>query len=239
MNKLSPSQFTETGTVRLVELGHKLTQDSTGRVWSYARAGGSDLDRGKLTVSADQDAQRVNLSFAVAPAVGDKEVSVTIGTGNASANDYQDGWLVVQDGTGEGRAYPIEGHDAITASTAGLFRLKEEIDTAGALSESNVDLIKNRYDDIVAAPGSDNLDVAAGVPTVAIGDTEYGWVQTWGPAAVWQDETSGVGAAMSTGDETAGTSDTRGAAEDPLIGHQGPQGGVETEYQLMYLTIDR
>ncbi|KKL24179.1 hypothetical protein LCGC14_2417950, partial [marine sediment metagenome] len=29
------------------------------------------------------------------------------------------------------------------------------------------------------------------------------------------------------------------AAGDPPLGIQGPQGGVETEYQLMYLSIDR
>jgi len=238
MNKLAPSQFDEQGAVRLIELGHKLTEDSTGRVWAYARAGGSNIARGVMTVSADQDAQRVNLSFATAPAVGDKTVSVTIGTGAATANDYQDGWLVVQDATGEGRAYPIEGHGAITASTAGTFHLKEAIDTAGALAEVNVDLIKNRYDDIVIGPGSDNLDVPTGVPTIALTTLYYGWVQTWGPASVWQDETSAVGAGLSTGDETAGTVDTL-AAGDPPIGINGPQGGVETEYQLVYLMIDR
>jgi len=238
MNTLSPSVITETGTVRLIELGHSLTEDSTGRVWKYARAGGSNIARGVMTVSADQDAQRVNLSFATAPAVGDKKASVTIGTGAASADDYQDGWLVVQDGTGEGRAYPIEGHDAITASTAGTFVLKEAIDTAGATAEVNVDLVKNRYDDIVIGPGSDNLDVATGVPTVALTTLYYGWVQTWGACSVWQDETSGVGATLVTGDETAGTVDT-GAAGDGFLGIQGPQGGVETEYQLVYLMIDR
>ena len=238
MNTLSPSFFDETGTARLIELGHKQTQDSTGRVWAYARSGGGSIARGVMTVSADQNAQRVNLSFSVAPAVGDKEVSVTIGTGNATANDYQDGFLVVQDGTGEGRAYPIEGHDAITASTAGVFKLKEAIDTAGALAETNVDLIKNRYDDIVIGPGSDNLDVPTGVPTVALTTLYYGWVQVWGPCAVWQDETAGVGAALTVGDETAGTADTA-AAGDPPVGINGPQGGVETEYQLVYLQIDR
>ncbi len=238
MNTLTPSSFTQTDTIRLVELGNKLVQDATNRVWSFGRAGGSTIARGVMTASADQDAQRVDLSFAVAPAVGVKKVKVTIGTGNAAANDYQDGWLVVQDGAGEGRAYPIEGHDAITASTAGFFLLKEKIDTLGVLSETNVDLIKNRYDDVVIGPGSNNLDVPTGVPTVSQTTLLFGWYQTWGPASVWQDETSGVGAGLTIGDETAGTVDTL-AAGDPPVGIQGPQGGVETEYQLMYLAIDR
>jgi len=235
---LSPSTPFEMGSTQLVEVGAKYAQDSTGRVWHYAKAGGATIARGVMTASADQDAQRVNLSFATAPAVGDMEVSVTIGTGAATANDYKDGFLVVQDGTGEGRAYPIEGHGAITASTAGTFLLKEPIDTAGALAETNVDLIKNRYADIVITPGSDNLDIGTGVPQVAITTLYYGWVQTWGACAVWQDETSGVGASLATGDETAGTVDTVGTVGDSFVGVQGPQGGVETEYQLAYLMID-
>ena len=238
MSKLSPSLYTEIGTVRLMELGSTLNLDSSGRVFKYAQAGGSSIARGVSTVSADQDAQRVNLSFATAPAIGAKSVSVTVGTGADAADVYQDGWLVVQDGTGEGRAYPIASHDAITASVANTYYLKEPIDTAGALAEANVDIIKNRYDDIVIGPGSDNLDVPTGVPVVALTTLYYGWVQVWGPCSVWQDETSGVGADLSTGDETAGTVDTS-AASDPTIGIQGPQGGVETEYQLVYLMIDR
>lgn len=235
---LSPSVFTETGATRLVALGHSLRQDSTGRIWKYANAGGAEIARGVMTVSADQNAQRVNLSFAVAPAVGDKSVSITVGSGTDVADVYRDGWVVVQDGTGEGRAYPIEGHGAIAASVANTYRLKEQIDTAGALLETGTDIVLNRYDDIVIGPGSDNLDVATGVPASVIATLEFGWVQVWGPCSVWQDETSGVGAALSTGDETAGTVDTQ-TAGDPFVGHQGPQGGVETEYQLAYLMIDR
>ncbi|KKN14458.1 hypothetical protein LCGC14_0995800 [marine sediment metagenome] len=238
MSTLSPSLFTEVGTVRLVELGKSLTQDSTGRIWKFSKADSTEIARGVMTVSADQDSERDNLSFAVAPAVGDKSVKITVGTGSDSANDYRDGWMVVQDGAGEGRAYPIEGHGAITASVSNTYDLKEPIDTAGALAETGVDLLKNRYADIVIGPGSDNLDVPTGVPSVVIPASNYGYVQVWGPCSVWQDETSGVGAMLSTGDETAGTVDTL-AAGDPLIGHQGPQGGVETEYQLAYLMIDR
>ncbi len=239
MSTLSPSFFTETGTVRLVALGKSQVQDSTGRIWKFANIGGAQVERGVMTVSADQNAQRVNLSFAVIPAVNDKVVSITVGSGTNVADVYRDGWMVVQDGTGKGRAYPIEGHGAIAASVANTFRLKERIDTVGALAETGVDIILNRYDDIVIGPGSDNLDVPTGVPTVAIDTLYFGWVQTWGPCSVWQDETSGVGAALSTGDETAGTVDTVGTVGDTNLGIQGPQGGIETEYQLAYLSIDR
>lgn len=234
---LSPSTPFKMGSSPLVELGAKYTQDSTGRVWHYAQAGASNLSRGKLAVVATQDAQREDLSFSVAPAIGDKIVNVTIGTGNAAANDYKDGWLVVQDGTGEGRAYPIEGHDAITASTAGKFYLKEAIDTAGALAETGVDLIKNKYDDIVISV-TDQADVPVGVPNVAITATYYGWVQTYGACSVLMDEAVVTGLLLTIGSGVAGAVEAQDAAGEPIVGIMGPNAGVDTEYQLVYLTLE-
>ena len=238
MNTLSPSFFTEVDTVRLVELGSKQVQDSTQRVWHFGKAAAAaELTIGQYQVAATQDAQRIDLSFAVAPAIGDKKASVTIGTGDASENDYQDGWLVVQDGTGEGQTLPIEGHADITASTAGIFHLKEKFRIAGAVSETNVDLVKNRYDDIVESV-ADHADPSVGVPNVTIALSNFGWLQTWGPCAVRHDEAVTAGAAITGGDTTVGEIEVQ-TAGDPFLGHQGPVAGVADEYQLVYLAIDR
>jgi hypothetical protein len=234
---LSPSTPFQQSSTQLIELGAKYAQDSTGRVWHYCQAGAATLARGKYNVSATQDAQRVNLSFSVAPAIGDYIVSVTIGTGAATANDYKDGWLVVQDGTGEGRAYPIEGHDAITASTAGKFLLKEPIDTAGALSETNVDLIKNLYDDIVISV-ADQADSPVGVCNVALTATYYGWVQTYGACSVLMEETIAAGAAIAPGETTVGSVQTNDGAGEAVLGIMGPHAGVDTEYTLVYLRLE-
>jgi len=236
MNTLSPSLFTQTSASRLVEVGHRMTEDSTGRAWRFTLAGASNLARGKLTVAATVDAQRINLSFATAPAANAKKVSVTIGTGNAAANDYQDGWLVVQDGTGEGRAYPIEGHDAITASTAGTFLLKEAIDTAGATAEVNVDLIKNFYAGAVISV-LDQADLVLGVPNVAITAAEYGWIQTYGPCAVLMDEAITNGLALTIGTGVSGAVEANDAAGEAFLGHVAGTAGVDTEYQLVDLAI--
>lgn len=236
MNTLSPSLFTETGATKLIELGHRMSEDSTGRVWRYALAGGSNLGRGKLAVQSTVDAQRINLSFSVAPAVGAKEVSVTIGTGAATRNFFQDGWLVNQDGTGEGRAYPIEGHDAISASTAGIFKLKEAIDTAGATAEANVDLLRNQYAGAVISV-TDQADYALGVPNVAITAAEYGWIQTYGPCAVWFDEAVTNGLAVTIGTGTAGQVEALDGAGEAQIGVVAGTAGVDTEYQLVDLCI--
>jgi len=234
---LSPSTPYQISSTQLIELGAKYSQDSTGRVWHYCQAGASTIARGKLNVAATQDAQREDLSFSVAPAIGDYSVSVTIGTGAATANDYKDGWLVVQDGTGEGRAYPIEGHDAITASTAGKFLLKEAIDTAGALAETGVDLIKNKYDDIVISV-ADQADVPVGICNVALTTLYYGWVQTYGACSALMDEAIVTGLTLTTGSSVVGAVEALDAAGEPIVGIMGPNAGVDTEYQLIYLTLE-
>jgi len=237
MTPLSPSLVTEIGTVKLIQLGAVKREDSTGRSWRYSLAGGTTLGRGKLAVAATVDAQRINLSFATAPAAGDKDVSVTIGTGAATANDYQDGWMVVQDGTGEGRAYQIEGHGAITASTAGTFKLKDPIDTAGALAETNVDLIKNFYSGLVISV-TDQDDLNAGVPNVAITNACYGWVQTYGPCAVWMDEAVTNGNMVSAGTSVAGSLEQYDYdSGEAIVGVIAGTAGVDAEYQLVDLSI--
>lgn len=237
MTPLSPSSFLETGATKITSLGHVQREDSTGRAWRYALAGGSTLARGKIAVAATVDAQRINLSFATAPLAGARVASVTIGTGNAAKNDFQDGWLVVQDGTGEGRAYPIEGHDAITASTAGNFLLKEAIDTLGATGETNVDLIKNFYSGLVISV-TDQDDLAAGVPNVAITNAQYGWVQTYGPCSVLMDEAVTNGSAVVIGTGVAGAVEAFDFDSGEVqIGVVAGTAGVDTEYQLVDLLI--
>lgn len=239
MGVLSHIDITQTEAAQGMGLGSTYVDPrNEGRAFKYFKAGGSNLSRGKLNVAATIGST-VNLSFATAPAVGDRVVSVTLSGAAVTADQFKDGWFVVQDGTGEGRAYAIEGHGAQTSTTGNVsIYLKEKIDTAGALAEANVDLIKNRYDGVVVSV-ADQADPVAGVCPVAVAANYYGWIQTWGPAAVLMDETTGVGDMLTTGSSVVGAVEVDDAAGEPLVGMMGPQAGVDTEYQLVYLSIDR
>jgi len=239
MVNLAPSVATTTNSVtQEVSLGTRYA-DQYGRVFRYCKAGGSGLDRGKLVVTSDPVANHTSMNFAVAPAIGDTSVDVTLGGTAATANQYKDGWLNVQDGLGEGRVYRVEGH-AAQATTTGTLKvwLAEPIDTVSAITVANVDLVYNKYQSIVIA-ASDQADVPVGIPVAGITTLYYGWVQTWGPCAAWMDEAVAIGQDLTIGSSVPGSVELRDAAGEPFVGTMGPITGVDDEYTMIYLQIDR
>jgi hypothetical protein len=229
-------------TTKQVSVGTRY-EDAFGRTFHYAYCT-TAIGRGKLGAGAATVANHNNMSFQTAPAVGDKEVKVTLGGTALTADQYADGWLTVNDGTGEGRTYRIEGCDAQTSTTGtATIYLVEQIDTAGALSEANVDLTYNRYDELLVQSSTTQTYVPAGVPICVggLGSAEYGYIQTWGPCAVWADEANDAlgsqitfGAGTGTGQYECVDADT-----EPVIGLTGPTTAVATEYPLVYLQVDR
>lgn len=210
--------------------------DPYGRTFRLAKAAGTALARGKISVNATQDAEHDNLSFATAPVLGATEVSVTIGTSAITKNEYKDGWLVVQDGAGEGRAYPIEGHEAIGSAGTGTFVLAEPIDTLGVISQTNVDLVKNIYQELVIS-ATDQADLPVGVPVVAVAADYFFMAQTSGPCAVLMDEAIASGLTVTIGTGVAGAVEALDAAGEPIVGTQITT-GVDTEYQLINLKLE-
>jgi hypothetical protein len=226
------SPFT-TSTTKLAPLGAPYRNDSTGRAWHYA-LNASSIGPGKLVVAATPEANHIDLAPAAA-ATGVRQITVTLGATAATANQYQDGWAVAQDNTGEGRAYRIEGHPAAALSTALVVDLAEAL-TVAVDTTTDFDLVKNRYDSVVISV-TDQQDPPAGVFNVTVGTGAYAYVQTWGPAAVWHDAAVNPGVAVAAGTGTAGQAETAGAG-DPEVAIHGPVAGADTDYQMMYLTLE-
>lgn len=242
MSKLAAIIPSEQGTtVAQVSVGTRF-EDAFGRVFYYGFATAA-VGRGKVALEALVIANHNNLSFQTAPAVGDKIVKVTLGGTAVTAEQYKDGWLVVNDGTGEGRIYSIEGNDAQTGTTStAIIYLQEAIDTAGATGELNVDLIYNSYDELRVAADNGQTDIPAGVPIMVggLGASEFGYLQTWGPAAVERDAAETLGTMITLGTGThLGQVEAYGNVAEPIIGQGGPAVGVADEYQLMYLRLAR
>jgi len=235
MAEVAFGRVDKTSTIAVHQLGD-VYRDSVGRCFVYSKAGASNLAQGKVTVSDNVVANHVNMSFAVAPTAGDTKISITLGATAATADQYKDGWMVVNDGTGEGRLYPIGGN--LSAGSAGtiVVYLKEAIATTGALSQANVDLRASKWNGNVIS-ATDQADCPTGVPMVAVTAAYYYWSQTGGPASVLADEPlDPVGSIVTIGSSVAGSVEELDAVAEPVIGEVMVV-GVDTEYPMINLQI--
>src|SRR6185503_8408488 len=210
-----------------------LTTD--GRVFRYSLAGGVTLSPGKLCVAATQNSAHENMAVAAAAAVGATSVSVTLGATAVTANQFAGGYLVINDATGEGIAYPVSGHPAHAGTGALAVSLAKPVQVALTTS-SEASLIANPWSGVVISI-ADQLDMPVGVPNVAITNAYYGWLQTRGVCAVLADETLAVGENLTIGSSTVGAVEENDGVGEANVG-VAIQAGVDTEYRAVFLQID-
>lgn len=220
---------------KLHTLGAKY-EDEEGRIYRYAKAGAVDLSPGKICINADLVANHTNIVVAAAVAVGSYEVTATLGATAATADQYADGWLTVNDATGEGINYAIAGNSAAGSAGTITVYLKEPIKVALTTS-SEVTLKLNAYSGILISI-ADQADLPVGVPNVAITASYFGWVQTRGECAVLADEAVVKGSAVVLGSSTVGSVETKDS--DDVVPQVGiaSEALVDTEYRGVFLTLD-
>jgi hypothetical protein len=211
-----------------------MTKD--GRVYRYGSAAAAGaLAPGKLAVAATKVDNHENIAVQAAAAIGAKSVSVTLGATAATANQYAGGYLVVNDATGEGIAYPINGHPAHAGSGTLTVSLDQPIQVALTTS-SEVSLIANPWSNAVISV-TDQLDMPVGIPNVNIPASNFGWLQTRGVCAALADETLAAGENLTIGSSVAGALEENDAVGEPNVG-VAIQPGVDTEYRAVFLQID-
>ena len=173
---------------------------------------------------------------------GDKSVTVTVGGTAATANQYADGYLYVNDGTGEGHIYKIRQHDAISSSGSGAINLYDgDAIATGFAAATIAGLAKNPYKDFIVYPTT-STGHAVGVAATDFDDDDFGWLQTWGPAAVLCDVAFVIGNHVRVSDGTAGSGeplDRDGTHEnEEVIGVASVIAPVTTDYGFVNLTIN-
>jgi len=205
-----------------------------GRTFVYSKAGGTALAIGKLAVQPTPTANHQNVVAAAAVAVGAKSITVTLGATAATLNQYEDGFLVVSDATGEGTAYKIRSNPAADASASLALSLYDAVHTA-LDTTTECCLIPNPYNGTVISV-TDQADVPAGVPIIGITASYYFWLQTGGICPVLADENVTQGLLLTIGTSVAGAVEGQDAAGEPIIG-SAYIALVDTEYRPAYLTI--
>lgn len=233
-----PDPYGTGGTTQLYPLGTLYRQFYAGgeRWFRYVKNGATLMARGKLYQSKAAVAGHTNRPLS-AVAAGATTIDITPTTTNVAANEYQNGWLHINDVDGEGIAYRVKSHPAITADAAGTITLYDPIKIA-TTANSEGTLTYNPYEGLIVHP-SPLTAPAIGVPLAAIAASAFGWVQTKGPCAVLTQGT------IVAGDFVVPSATVDGAVmPSAAVETDGPPVGkvmsvnADTEYSIINLSID-
>jgi hypothetical protein len=244
----SPGYDKTATTTQKHRLGTKMTF-SDGRVFYYSYAAEA-ITAGKLTMGSQTASDHIkDLAVAEAVAIGANQIKLTNGgstaitgsgkyTGNfGTRGDYVDGYVFINDVTGEGQIFQIADHsDAATGETLTI-DLYDNDSVQTALTTSSQAGIHKPVGHSVEVWDADDIDgPVLGVPTHNIASGEYFWNQTAGPAAVLTAGTVILGNEVySSTDGAVGPSAASNAVECRVGTVLAV--GADTEYSLIDLQI--
>lgn len=215
-----------------------IRETEDGRRFRYAKAGATMVAGGATqaaTATSNHIAQ-IQTSGA-ANAAGAKNVTVYVGGTAVTANQYDDGYLVVYH-AGSGTAglyYPIESHTTTaTGSTTITVTLKEPLKVA-TYTDDYLSLFCNPWSGI--AVGTDVAVFPTGMAMAAASSGQYLWVQTGGFCVQKGGDTAAVGMMMTTG-TTDYTTLTMAGYTSPQIGAIYSTAAVSGYFTPIFMTLD-
>ncbi len=227
----------ETSTTKKECLGAKrITED--GREFRYCKAGGTLIPGGATygpALTANHVAQ-VQTSGA-ANAVGATNVTVYVGATAVTANQYDDGYLLVYRTTSgtAGLYYPIASHTTTaTGSTTITVTLKEPLKLA-TYTDDYFSLFCNPWSAVKI--GTDVAVFPTGMAMYAASSGQYLWFQTGGFCVQKGGDTAAVGMMMTTGTSDY-TTLTMAGYTSPQIGAIYSTAAVKGHFTPIFLTID-
>lgn len=240
--QISDQDIRSTTVNRPSELFGQTAQTSDGRVFALGLNGtgsGTAIAPGKLTQGAFAVVNHVNQT-GVTLAANSQQVTYTIGATALTANQYVNGYLQVNTGTGAGQNLQIASHTTSSAgSTAVTFNLKDATYAATAVSDSKFSLQPNPYSKVILQDHTANTAILlTGVAAISQPDAAYGWYQVGGPAAVLINGTPAVGVPVVASATTDGAVDVNTASLfQPNVGYMMVV-GVSTTYKPVFLQIN-
>jgi hypothetical protein len=234
-----------TNTVQQYALGtmYRLN-DGSGRIFRYAKNGGTLLAKNLMNSAEDQDAKLVietQATSGTSVAVGDTQITVDVTTGlSLSENELTGGTVFVESGTAIGDDYQILASKLQSTDTLLDLLIKDAIRTAWA-ADTVITLMKSPWMETDVFPTT-AVGKAAGVNKVAVAANAFYWAQTGGPCSMLVDN----GDTLVKG-EPAGAPGTAGAAgEVGNVANDGTDqvwgvtmyGIAGDKHGLVYLTLD-
>jgi len=169
-------QFRTTTAQEVEPVGTQLVLGD-GRKFRYARKDTAAAVAGDIQ-SAPAAVANHTAQTPVAAVVGDRSISTALGA-STTADQYRDGYICIELGTGFGYTYSIPTHGVI--ATGGAVPINETVQVAIPATAASVSLVSSVYRTCVVAPTTET-GMIAGSAVKPIAASAYGWLQTRGMA---------------------------------------------------------
>jgi hypothetical protein len=218
------------------------------RKYRYCQAGGVALTPGKLLQSAAQvGTDHQDLATTVQATAGAYTLSLETAGTDLTENQYAEGYLWINDATGEGQAMKIKSHPAHTHAVdpTCVFTLYDPVVTAtdGTPANTQVSICKCPFALVILCPHGETGDMV-GVAPRAVQASYYFWAQTNGPCTVLVDGQAVVGNVLvrnlDSDDGSACIEVAAGSSLDvnPVVGKVMGINSSSGEYALVWLQIE-
>lgn len=206
-------------------------------VYRYCKASEALAAGNLATAVADSDAED---TVTVAHPISTTGVTVTAASAIA-ANQYEDGKLIVDEGTGAGNTYNVKDHLAISNAETGTINIYDGLKVAWSTSDTDIVLVQSPY--VVQESNADQKETPICVPRIAVTSGYYFWGQTRGLCGVLQDEAEGNAAGqrlLTIGSSTAGSVESYDGAGEAIVGMRlfDAANDEDAKYQPAMLLLD-
>ena len=220
-----------------------------GRTFYYAKNSSAAITTAGQIVDgiAAVAAHDMDVAATEAHSVGDTTISLEVPTTDLTKNQYADGYLLINDGPGQGEVYRIKSHpkhDASEDNTV-IFTIDEPDGIRTALTTSSLFGISyNPYKDVKIIDGDGTMTTGPlGVNPIPVTASYYFWLQTAGIASVLSGAAvavvgDAIGVSQASGESGAFDLWDASSEEDTRpIGHAMNIPSVDTDNQIVMLAI--
>jgi len=204
-----------------------------GDKYRYVKNGASAaLVTGNLLQEPAEDTNFRSMAVSGTPAIGDDEISVTLGGTAVTAGLFANGHLYVESSTGIGQHFRIVSHD-VQSSTSGVctFKVDRPLKIALVDATSQVTVRKNPYNGVIQYPITTQTGGAVGVALYAMTASYYGWIQSGGDCPCLFD----TGTNTSNGVTGVGPSAAVAGSVKP---QSGGEGGIVIGFAREVVSVD-
>jgi hypothetical protein len=161
--------------------------DLGDRRFRYAKDDGTGIALGLMTAATAGVANYTDqVQTAYGVTAGQRQVNVLLTTTVPTVDQFKNGYLICNKGTGLGQMYRIRGNSA--AVTPCVVDLYDDVITT-IPEASELTIMRNKWSSVCIFPTS-ALQPATGVTLVTVPAGYYFWAQTRGPAPLLIDSTA-------------------------------------------------